>query len=306
MSEAARFENHHDLASKGSQLCLSCGLCCQGLLRDHAPLETGETELATQLGLPVHLEDSDSQAFSLPCPLYKDNRCSVYPKRPRACREYQCDILKKFLQGMISFEQSIVLVKSAKQLMSAIRQRIGIGDPSKRIWEHIADFLDRQGNDKNSEEVRRANAELLLDEKQLAFICRHFEMNNSIVAATSPPPTGTESNRQKVLPKGKGSLKPSAHVLVGDNEGQIVVSNTKTGEYSGLIGVAADMWRALLESDDLEDVVTTLLKHYDIDEATLRADLHAFVEGLLARDLLELRDARQRDSSDEQQAPTGP
>ena len=63
MSDVTRFEKDHDLASKGSQLCLSCGLCCQGLLRDHAPLETGETELATQLGLPAYLEDSDSHAF---------------------------------------------------------------------------------------------------------------------------------------------------------------------------------------------------------------------------------------------------
>jgi len=81
-----------------------------------------------------------------------------------------------------------------------------------------------------------------------------------------------------------------------------VVSDTETGEYSGLIGLAADMWRALCEYDDVEDVVTALLRRYEIDEATLRAELHAFVEGLLARGLLEPSDAPQPDSSAEEQA----
>ena len=74
---------------------------------------------------------------------------------------------------------------------------------------------------------------------------------------------------------------------------------------SALIGVAADMWRALCEYEDLDEVVTAMLRHYDIDKATLRADLHAFVEGLLARGLLELSGAPQPDSSAEEHAPTG-
>jgi len=305
MSDSTHFDKDHKLASKGSQLCLSCGLCCQGLLQDHHRLETGETELATRIGLPLHGEDNRSKAFSLPCALYREDKCSVYPNRPRACRDYQCDVLKKYLQGTTSLEQSLALVKSAKELMSAIRQRTGDGDPTKRIWQNIADFLDRQGGDQNSAEFRRANAELLLDEKQLAFICRHFELHKSIVAPTPPPPAGTESNRPQWPSMGKGFVRPPADVLVGDSKGQIVVSNTKSGEYSGLIGVAADMWRALCEYDDLEDVTTALLRHYDIDEATLRADLHAFVEGLLARGLLELSKAPQPNSSTEEQVPTG-
>ena len=281
MSDTSFLEGGHDPVSKGSQLCLSCGLCCQGLLHDHADLETDETELANQLGLPFHPGSSDSRAFSLPCPLYKDDKCSVYPNRPKVCGNYQCDLLKKLLQGMISFEKATALVKSAKDLMRAIRKQLGPGDPSQSIWQQIAGFLGRHGNNTNSEEFRRANAKLLLDEKQLAFICRHFEMDESLVAATRP------SAAVKVPSKGKGSLTPSAHVLFGDHEGQIVISNVETGEYSALIGVGADMWRALVEYDDLEDVVMALLRQYDIDKATLRTDLHAFVEGLLARGLLE-------------------
>ena len=294
-----------ELASKGSQLCLSCGLCCRGLLQNHYPLESGETKLATRIGLPVHSGEDRSNAFSLPCALYREDKCSVYPNRPKACRDYQCDILKKYLKGTISLEQSLELVASAKDLMNSIRRHTGNGDPGKRIWTSIAEYLDRQGDEPNSEAFRQANADLLLDEKQLAFICRHFEMNKSIVTATPPPPPITGSNRPEWSPDGKGLLEPPADVRVGKSKGQIVISSTKTGEYIGLIGVAADMWRALCEYSDLEGVVTALLRQYDIDEATLRADLHAFVDGLLARGLMELRDASQPNTSAKEQASAG-
>ena len=33
-------------------------------------------------------EDGDTVMKALPCPLGADNYCSVYPARPKACREY--------------------------------------------------------------------------------------------------------------------------------------------------------------------------------------------------------------------------
>jgi len=35
--------------------------------------------------------------FRQPCPLYGEQRCSVYPNHPLTCQVYQCDLLKKFL-----------------------------------------------------------------------------------------------------------------------------------------------------------------------------------------------------------------
>jgi len=36
---------------EGSELCTSCGLCCQGILEKAAVLEPGEVELARELDL---------------------------------------------------------------------------------------------------------------------------------------------------------------------------------------------------------------------------------------------------------------
>ena len=99
--------------------------------------------------------------------------------------------------------------------------------------------------------------------------------------------SGTHSISVQVQPEGKGPLKPSANVLFGELEGQIVVGNLASGTCFNLNGVAADIWRAIVEHGNLKDVTGTLLRNYDADEAVLRSDLNAFVAQLLDRGLLE-------------------
>ncbi len=159
--------------SKGVELCLSCGLCCKGMLFDHAAIETDETELVNQLGLNPYQKKVDYDAFSLPCPRFKDSKCTIYAQRPRICGDYQCKLLNGYLQGEISFGESIELVRKAISLMEAIYQHIG-GDPSKSIWKQIRNFLELQVRSVNSEESRRINARLLLDVKKFSIICNYF------------------------------------------------------------------------------------------------------------------------------------
>jgi hypothetical protein len=100
-------------------------------------------------------------------------------------------------------------------------------------------------------------------------------------------PDTTGPIRVQVQPEGKGPLKPSAQVLFGEFEALIVIGNVQTGQSFALEGVAADMWRAIVEYGDLEEVMTTLLRDYDVDKSTLQADLQAFIAELLEQGLLE-------------------
>ncbi|WP_269321235.1 PqqD family protein [Halomonas sp. BC04] len=56
-----------------------------------------------------------------------------------------------------------------------------------------------------------------------------------------------------------------------------------------LEGVAADMWRCVLEHGTLEGAVAALLEYYEVDPATLRLDLAAFVAELENNGLLIYR-----------------
>ncbi len=176
MNNAHSPDKDDDHISKGDEICLSCGLCCKGLVGDHVDLKTDEIELASQLGLTPYQKKVDYDAFRLPCSCFKDSKCSVYAHRPKRCSYYQCKLLKEYLQGTTSFEESVELVRKSISLMEAIYQHIGGIDPSKRIWEQIRNFMELQARSVNSEESRRLIARLLLDVKKLSIICSsHFD-----------------------------------------------------------------------------------------------------------------------------------
>lgn len=98
---------------------------------------------------------------------------------------------------------------------------------------------------------------------------------------------GTEPVQVQLQPAGKGPLKPSDHILFGEIEEQIVIGDLKKGASFVLSDVGAEMWQAIVKHGNLEEVADTLLEDYAVDDATLRADLHAFVEDMLLRGLLE-------------------
>jgi len=91
----------------------------------------------------------------------------------------------------------------------------------------------------------------------------------------------------QVQPEGRGPLKPARRVLFGEFEGQTVVCDPDTGESFSLSGVAADMWRGIVEHGTLHEVTSALVQEYHVEEATLRTELRAFVDDLLARGLLQ-------------------
>jgi Fe-S-cluster containining protein len=282
---------HNDSSpEKGSPLCLACGLCCQGALHTYAALEPDEIALAIQLRLSLYPNHWTPEGFYLPCAYFQENRCSIYPKRPKVCASYQCELLQNYLQGQVSYDESISIIESAKHLISVIQQQIGAVDASKSIWQQIADFFEGQGINKETESFRYTNAELLLNEQQLAFNCCHFEKREDNVQLSLHHSSDSEIAQKAIQAAWQRLWRPSAHVRYGDQQGDVVVSNLKTGVTFALNGVSADMWQALIAHDNLDDVVNVLLEKYNIDETTVRSDLYAFIKELLARGVMEASD----------------
>jgi hypothetical protein len=74
-------------------------------------------------------------------------------------------------------------------------------------------------------------------------------------------------------------VRPASHVLFQEIEGEMVLLDLHSERYFALDDVGARCWLLLAEHGDVDQVVTSMLAEFDIDEATLRADL----DGLLAR-----------------------
>lgn len=111
-------------APDGSRLCLACGICCQGALHRWARITEDEIETAERLGLAVSSGEK-GPVFALPCSLHREGRCTVYTERPSPCSSYQCKLLRRYLAGESTWDESIRRVDLAKDLLARLRRRIG-------------------------------------------------------------------------------------------------------------------------------------------------------------------------------------
>ena len=108
------------LLNPGSQLCVACGLCCEGALHDLAVLRPDEIPLAFSLGMTV--TETDGQVdFQLPCHLLKNGCCTVYSRRPSPCSGYRCQLLKSLEVGAIDLEEGLDKVRNAHALVRIVR-----------------------------------------------------------------------------------------------------------------------------------------------------------------------------------------
>ena len=68
-------------------------------------------------------------------------------------------------------------------------------------------------------------------------------------------------------------LKAAPQVVFQEVEGELVLLDLDAERYYVLDDVGARCWNLLAEHGDMEQVVSSMLSEYDVDEATLRSDL---------------------------------
>jgi hypothetical protein len=126
------------------QLCLACGLCCDGTLFDHVQLgPDDDAEKLKSLGLPVVVSRSQPPAtrFVQPCAaLCTDRTCRLYVDRPLQCRDFECGVYKDAKAGRISFTSALRQVKRARQQADNIRRllrELGDTDEARSLNERF-------------------------------------------------------------------------------------------------------------------------------------------------------------------------
>jgi hypothetical protein len=82
------------------------------------------------------------------------------------------------------------------------------------------------------------------------------------------------------------------HVLRRDGmswrelNGQIIVLDLNRSSYVSLDGAGSMLWLRLAGGATLDELVATVLEAYDVDDATARADVVAFLDDLRLRGFL--------------------
>jgi hypothetical protein len=69
---------------------------------------------------------------------------------------------------------------------------------------------------------------------------------------------------------------------------EVAILNSSTGTYFGLDPVGSRIWCLIAEGMGLDEVVATLLKEYQVDEARARADVKELIDQLAGKSLVEI------------------
>ena len=113
------------METPGEQLCLACGLCCDGALFGHVRLGAGDDGRRLKaLGLPVSTSRSKTPLVRFPQPceaLCADRTCRVYAERPAQCRAFECGVFQRFSSGRIPLAKALRLVKQARLRANRVR-----------------------------------------------------------------------------------------------------------------------------------------------------------------------------------------
>ena len=91
----------------------------------------------------------------------------------------------------------------------------------------------------------------------------------------------------QIQAKPQGAIKPASSLIFGQYGDRVVIGNLHTQQSFGLSDLAADIWLAVVKYGNLEQVITALLQTYDVDKATLRIDVSAFINQLFDQGLVQ-------------------
>jgi|TARA_R100001377_G_scaffold42256_1_gene23855 Fe-S-cluster containining protein len=98
---------------KANDLCLDCGLCCNGTLSPGVYVEESKHHLFKN----ILKENKKILAYFEPngCEqLDNCNLCKIYENRPSKCKEYECGVLGEVKTNNISFAYAELLIKDLK------------------------------------------------------------------------------------------------------------------------------------------------------------------------------------------------
>ena len=144
--------------SAAAQLCLQCGLCCNGVLFSDVELRAGDkaTQL-TSLGLDI-FRKGRKQAFTQPCKCLERDLCSIYANRPMQCRAFECTQLRLVDQGAKPLSAAERKIREAKRLAGEVAQLcrdLGHGDETvplnRRCAAIMSEPMDLAGDERGVE-----------------------------------------------------------------------------------------------------------------------------------------------------------
>ena len=114
------------------ELCLDCGLCCNGALFADVVLQPGDASGPLRaLANPRRAARSAPRPLRLPqpCAAWDGCRCRFYRERPQYCRDFACALFKSVQAGTTGTAAALRVIRDARRQVDRVRQLLrALGD----------------------------------------------------------------------------------------------------------------------------------------------------------------------------------
>jgi Fe-S-cluster containining protein len=124
-------------AKVDGQLCLACGLCCNGVIFANLALRPSDNAARLRsLGLPVCRSHSALRPPHLtqPCAAFDGCRCGIYADRPEYCRQFECVLLKSVQVSQTKPAAAMRIVRTARERADKVRHLLNaLGDNEEQL-----------------------------------------------------------------------------------------------------------------------------------------------------------------------------
>ncbi len=166
-----------------SNICIDCGMCCDGTMYRTVEIEAGEDISPLQaVGVVFTAKDEKAQ-FLQPCAAFCEGRCSAYEGRPSVCRKYRCALLRRVEAGEVSMDEARWLIASTLALRDRVRPELErLAEPQEPLaldglYKLMFAKLDAA---EDRAAMKRGKGKLLLDVAALrVLLAKYFEPRDS-------------------------------------------------------------------------------------------------------------------------------
>jgi Fe-S-cluster containining protein len=163
-----------------SNLCLSCGLCCDGTLIGFVQVDNEEIPALREL-LDIE-EVNEKGVFLQPCNKYCDG-CTIYSQRPKQCASFKCGLLKSVEQKELDFDKAIEAISEVKQLKIALEKNLALLDfklQSQSFYFKMVELKKILEKSKSESGQRQKYQDLISDFEQFENLLQSkFDLNFS-------------------------------------------------------------------------------------------------------------------------------
>jgi uncharacterized protein len=154
MAIEARVTARANVNNLSEKLCLSCGLCCNGVIFADVQLQRGDnSERLHKLGVLKR----NATKFPQPCAMHDGCRCGIYKDRTQYCRQFECLLLKNAQEGRTNETDALRVIKETRAQAAKVRElleQLGDNDASLALSKRFQSMRKRMENGRaNPEQI---------------------------------------------------------------------------------------------------------------------------------------------------------